>query len=254
MDEWLSLYRQAAEVIEGLGSQRPFFRGHGDSSWPLVPSLGRFVLDSGSVEFHENNTYYDFIVRAGDLIPPRSDSWNILFTMQHHGLPTRLLDWSETFGVALYFALREGEGDGTVWVLDPFKLNEATIKRYEIMCPTDLKRSYADYYVERLEPLEGDVVAISPLRHNPRVSHQRAGFTLHDNLDKSLEDLHPEALARIDIPAKVRAGAAKFLKLAGISEFSLFPDLDGLARELKRETFDSLKRKEYATNVRAPEG
>ena len=243
MDEWLSLYRQTAEVIEELGSDRPFFRGHGDSSWRLMPELGRFVLGTHKVNILEQNTYFDFLIRAGALIPSGGDSWSTLFTMQHHGLPTRLLDWSETFSVALYFALREGGGDGTVWVLDPFKLNKATTNREEIMHPGDLKRSYDDYYIARTEPLEGDVVAISPLRHNPRVSQQRAGFTLHDNLDRPLEDLHPEALVRIDIPAKVRADAGKFLKLAGISEFALFPDFDGLARELRRDRFEALEKK-----------
>lgn len=243
MDEWLSLYRQAAEVIGKLGSERPFFRGHGDSSWSLMPALGRYVLGVDALKAVEQNTYYDFLVRAGDLIPPGRDPWSILFAMQHHGLPTRLLDWSETFGVALYFALREGEGDCTIWVLDPFRLNKITTKRDEILHPTDLKRSYDSYYIEKVEPLEGDVVAISPLRHNPRVFHQRAGFTLHDNLKRPLEDLYPEALTRIDIKAEVRTEAARFLTLSGISEFSLFPDLDGLARELIREHFGSFSKK-----------
>lgn len=208
-----------------------------------MPTLGRYVLGVDALKTVEQNTYYDFIVRAGDLIQPGRDPWSTLFTMQHHGLPTRLLDWSETFGVALYFALREGEGDCTVWVLDPFKLNEITTKRDEILHPSDLKRSYDSYYIQKVEPLEGDVVAISPLRHNPRVSHQRAGFTLHDNLKRPLEDLHPEALTRIDIKAELRTEAERFLTLSGISEFSLFPDLDGLARELAREYFGSFSKK-----------
>lgn len=242
MSEWISFYDEAIEIIEEFGDECLLFRGHSVGSWRLMPGLGRLGLESHTVSEMEQIAYFDFLTRAGDLLPASNDSWSNIFVMQHHGLPTRLLDWTETFGVALYFALRDGDGDAAVWILNPFKLNKATINREQVIHPTGLNGNYEDYYLERTKVLEGSVIAMSPLRHNPRVFHQRAGFTLHDNLQTPLEDMYPEALRKIVIPKGARSGAIKFLKIAGISEFSLFPDLDGLSRELMREHFAVVRR------------
>jgi hypothetical protein len=238
---WSTTYDELVDAIASLNSDNLLFRGHSDATWPLVPGLGR--LESSNHRFLEQSAYFDFLTRAGDLLPENSSSWNTLFAMQHFGLPTRLLDWTETLGVAIYFALRSGHGDAAVWLCNPFKLNEATLNRPEVIHPTDLAGTYEDYYIDKRKKLEGNVVAITPLRHNPRVFHQRAGFTLHDNIGASLEKLHPDVVKKVTIPADARNGAQQFLRVAGISEFSLFPDLDGLSRELKQQYFNLPPRK-----------
>ena len=101
---WNDIYNELIKSTRTPGDR--FYRGHSIAEWPLLPSLGRFVKLPENVE---QNTYFDFVTKAGDILPRNSDSWSVLFTMQHHGLPTRLLDWSETMAVALYFAVRTGE-------------------------------------------------------------------------------------------------------------------------------------------------
>lgn len=235
MDAWFDLYRHISETIETKKADILFFRGHSDASWELAPTLAR--LKARNPKDMEKIVYFDFQTRAGSLLPENNSCWNNAFAMQHHGLPTRLLDWSENFVTALYFALKNVEDECCVWILDPFALNAAAINQETLLRPADLNGSYDDYFISEKKQFEAKVVAISPLRHHPRVFQQRAGFTIHDDLNTPLEKLYPDALTRILIPPNVHDGARRFLKFVGISEFTLFPDLDGLARELNSEHF-----------------
>jgi hypothetical protein len=245
-DLWPQTYDELITTVQRRNMQ--LFRGHCDATWPLFPGLARYDWPPGTtLADTEQSVYFDFVTRAGDLLPASADPWAHIFAMQHFGLPTRLLDWTETLGVAIFFALKSGEGDAAVWMLNPYRLNQRTLNRRELIHPTELHGNYYEYYISRVKTLEGNVVAISPLRHNPRVFNQRAGFTLHDDLEHPLDVLHPEAMTKVVIPAAARAGARKFLQAAGISEFSLFPDLDGLARELHAENFSSIPRRVFST-------
>jgi hypothetical protein len=169
--------------------------------------------------------------------------------MQHHGLPTRLLDWSTTFAVALHFAMRRGAGDAAIWVLNPFELNKLTWGIESLPPPEELESSYYDCFISEEKVLEAKVVAIQPPRQTPRVLSQHAAFTLHNDVKTPLEKSYPSALQKILIPRSLRPQARQFLTLAGISEFSLFPDLDGLARDLLNEHFADARR---LTNRKRP--
>lgn len=228
MSSWKDIQGQVQDALKGAAAL--FFRGQPNSAWTLSPGLAR--LRDNSIE-REHNLYFDFATQAGALLPAGMSSWATLLTMQHHGLPTRLLDWSETFSVALYFAIKSAEEEAVVWILDPYRLNEHFSGRRELLNFEDLPHEYVDCFLYSKTMLKGKVLAVSPLRQNPRVSHQRAGFTLHIDLSKPLEELHPGLLRRIVIPKNAFDDARAFLRMAGINEFSLFPDLDGLARELK---------------------
>ena|SRR4028118_839649 len=241
MSAWTDFLQNIEEVRTALGlweGNKIFFRGQSDSSWPLLPGLGRYEWRLITAN-PEENLYFDFITEAGALLPENASSWANIFLMQHYGLPTRLLDWTETFSVALYFAIKNAEREAAVWMLNPYELNSLSINKNQVIHPTELAHDYEAYYIKATEKLEGNVVALSPLRHNPRVFHQRAGFTLHDNIETSLEQLYPTAIRKMTLNREVFSEARGFLELAGISEFTLFPDLDGLARQLKRKYFES---------------
>lgn len=179
------------------------------------------------------------MTRAGERLQHGETNWQVAFSMQHHGMPTRLLDWTETFATALYFAMRDAKptDDCCVWILNPFDLNSHTMQKTELLRPSDLNGDYTSYFIERTKTLEGNCVAISPLRHHPRVFNQRSGFTIHNDLKTPLETICPDALEKIVIPPSAHEGARKFLTLSGVTEYLLFPDLDGLARELNSEHF-----------------
>jgi len=156
--------------------------------------------------------------------------------MQHHGLPTRLLDWSRTFAVALHFALIKPTDEVAVWILDPYALN-FEVRGSRAVADVSFLGTYDDLYsTKNPPPVTPDVLAVTAAEHTSRLAGQRACFTLHNDLSRPLELLHPGCLRKITIGRAAYTGARQFLHLAGVSEFSLFPDLDGLAREL-RQTF-----------------
>jgi len=232
MGSWGDIYEKVTGILRRAGRDPRFFRGHADVNWKLIPGVGR--LPHNRRKYLENVFIFDFVTRAGALLQDRVPSWRSVFAMQHHGLPTRLLDWTESFGVALFFALREGRGDTAVWVLNPFDLNERTRPLRAIADVNEFADTYYDYFIAEKADFVPPIVALSPPADHPRILHQRGCFTLHKNVDEPLDELYPETVEKIVIPSSARTEAQLFLRSAGISEFSLFPDLDGLARELRQ--------------------
>jgi hypothetical protein len=246
--QFLSDVHTHVEDLRSSGCDMPFFRGHSDSSWKLLPGLGRQAPEHYKKQNIESILYYDFISLGGSLLGKSADSWDILFAMQHHGLPTRLLDWSTTFAAALYFALKPylplrnfpeiklSSGGACVWILDPFELNRSSQNEPAVLNPyTDLDGTYQENFIEGSKNLGAKVLAINPPQHSPRQSAQRSVFTLHDELFQPLDEFSGSALRKFNVPAECLQDGLSFLSLAGINEFSIFPDLDGLARHLKGE-------------------
>ena len=118
---------------ESLGFHEPvWFRGLERSDWEdeLRPTIHRLRAASDWAlrgDFHRRAQ----TLLAGEPMPP--DEWAWYFTMRHHGVPTRLLDWSEGSLIALYFAVREckrfqqPDYDPCVWMLAPCTLNKVSI-------------------------------------------------------------------------------------------------------------------------------
>jgi len=98
-----------------------WFRGHSNETWKLIPSLQR-LSDPPS----EMNLIKKFTQNATMLLNPRPEKYlDWLFIMRHHNVPTRLLDWSESPLIALYFVINENpEKDGALWMLLPGGLNK----------------------------------------------------------------------------------------------------------------------------------
>lgn len=241
MTVWNSVLQSVNTVLKRLEEQNcsdPFFRGHSNAKWTLKPGLGR-NLD----EDLEGRLYFQFISLAGHLIPAPASTWDIPFLMQHHGLPTRLLDWTESFSVALYFAVRGAKADAAIWILDPYKLNQQSMDSEAVQyLDSDFPIGYEKYFIddrnEDFRRFPAPIVAVAGSPRITRMRSQRGVFTIHRELRKPLDALYPETLNKIVIPRKAFPGAKKFLQLAGINESTVFPDLDGIARYLKESEID----------------
>lgn len=166
------------------------------------------------------------------------DDWDRLALAQHHGLPTRLLDWTYSALTALWFCVRfepkkDHHGilsDGVIWIL----------------------KSHEDDFIELSDPKEspysrGKTRIFRPRVVTRRILAQSGVFTCHKPTKKGhfvkLESnaAYSSRLIRMPIPAKLFAGLREDLMASGVSSASLFPDLDGLAAHLERRFFHDAK-------------
>lgn len=233
--EFLSQIQYEIERLSSLGCDDPFFRGHSNASWDLIPGIAR---ESTYNKVTENRLYHKFISHGAHLFHKGVSSWEVLFMMQHYGLPTRLLDWTENFAVALWFALFNPSRKSTIWILDPYRLNEYSLGRSTIeYLDQDYPSGYESYFIDdhntNYNKFPSSVIAVAGSARFSRIRDQRGVFTLHNALDKPLDVLFPEFVRRFDISSIAHSECRAFLRLSGITEFTLFSDLDGLSRYLK---------------------
>jgi len=125
------------EYIEKL-SPDFLYRGVAKTEYLPVPGL----IWKNTRE-HESGLEHDFLVSYKSYIENHYlNSWEIFSLMQNHGLPTRLLDWTESALVGLFFALTtepQSNEDRVVWVLNPFELNQETVEVPNLFCPSTIK-------------------------------------------------------------------------------------------------------------------
>jgi hypothetical protein len=157
----------------------------------------------------------------------RSGDWDVLYDMQHFGIPTRLLDWSEVLGVAIFFALLGSDDEeSAVFVLDPISLNRK-IGRSGLLQETEL--SYRDVFWEARPFLPTTPIALSPRHNNHRLAAQRGRFTAHGSDPRSLDAMAPDCVSKIILSKEAKPAARQFLEIAGINIYSTFPDVTGVA-------------------------
>jgi hypothetical protein len=194
------------------------FRGHSKTSYELIPSVGRTVHTAKSRERYEKSLFDIFRREAKaycDITP--ANDWEWLSLAQHHGLPTRMLDWTYNPIVALYFAVQEHEEtDGKLFAL------RAVTKVSEHVLPSS--------------PFEIDKpVKFFPNIITPRIRAQEGVFVVCDKLESPLDQVLRTDW-RIEqhlVPSLAKKSLRYELFRLGIHASSLFPDLDGLAARLK---------------------
>jgi hypothetical protein len=210
-----------------------------------VPKIYRELRGSGDVREEDDDTREQFIRTGSGVSEARpADKWDWYFLMQHHGAPTRLLDWTDGALLGLYFAVRENEGyhDAAVWALDPWELNKKVVHKKEVLPPgepgltKDDRERYDSWLKERFTRRQRwprRPVAVYPRHSVRRIAAQRSCFTIHGSDPRGLETLVPKLgvpIAKIIIPSWSVGSIQDCLETCGIDETSVFPDLDGLGR------------------------
>lgn len=245
----ISEYLKVVEEYYAKGDLgRLWFRGVSKSSHQLLPTVFR----------HPTNTL-EQLQKIGDELTDRFreralpftsannlEGWDRLFLMQHFGAPTRLLDWSESALVALYFATQSiNDQDAAVWVLSPGTWNKAII-------PNTLGegRPFATGDQSVMPYLKSDLaikpekpVAIYGNHNSARIVAQRGTFMVFspwskkamENVFVDESSIPAHCLRRVIVPKANSESILKSLKSIGITESTVFPDLEGLARELRGE-------------------
>jgi hypothetical protein len=224
----------------------PWFRGLSNSANVLQPGWYRLGKQAKGVD--EDDLRDEFERRAIPLIDGHrpSNAWEWYFLMQHYGLPTRLLDWSECSLVALYFAIGDWKGrgetpgtDAIVWMLDPWYLNKWSRNKNEVFRYDE--RNVARYLPRRLygkDKSPKGPVALMPLYNSRRLTAQRGVFTMHGKDKRPLEKMLPKRrrphFCKIVIPRKRILLMRESLRLAGITDVNLFPEMSYLSQDILR--------------------
>lgn len=226
------------------------YRGLGSAEQSLDSGLFRLRgVSSAELEPHILRNFRKYAHR--DTSPGDSD-WNWLSVAQHHGLPTRLLDWTSSPYVALHFAtadLKRYDEPGAVWCVDyaathqllPPGLRKEAESIAMGLFTTQMLSSVA-YTLEEFDRFKDKDGSGVPLFFEPpalddRIVNQWAVFSAMSGAASSLGswlELHPELYRKVIIPAELKWQVRDHLDQANVTERVLFPGLDGLSKWLAR--------------------
>ena len=237
--DWNSFLDKVEEAKESLGNPKVvWYRGQSNASWMLTPTLLRFP-DGLS---HEQTSFNEFYRSAARLFDKRFNDWELLFDMQHYGIPTRLLDWSEVLGVAVAFILHTDYSttdysEAALYVLDPLKLNQKSGIQSIKNLPADKEFEYKEIYWNKKPFSPQYPIAVYPPLQSQRLYAQSGTFTIHGDIADPVDQLCPEAVKKIILPHNAKEGAWEFIKIANLNEYTIYPDILGMARHLRRKIF-----------------
>lgn len=187
------------------------YRGQSDESWELIPKAGRSKFS----KVPDHDSFYHWKRRAKPYLERENyNEWELLAIAQHTGLPTRLLDWTHTPLVALFFAVSENPNvNGAVFIYKP--------KIY-------LKESQTSPFA-----IDTEIGVYQPTASSNRIANQYGYFTIHKNPKTPLNDENKDGyLEKLIIPATLKIELTQMLNQYGINYLTLFPDLEGLSKHL----------------------
>lgn len=248
--------------LEGRFSRQTnqwIFRGHTDAAWKLETTLERQLRGirpkQGSVSTLEGGLLRRFKRQAHHHLDdvPEPNSWlEWLALMQHHGAPTRLLDFTYSFFVGLYFAIEEGDGPYALWAMDSDYLRvqaEAAVGSetwQRVVLDPNLQEpaTFEALFVRSRERRLPLVLPVNPYRFNERLAIQQGIFLCPGDVTRGFESNLTEMLNStkrrdriikcvIPLNRTNRREVIRHLYRMNVTRASLFPSLDGFARSLR---------------------
>jgi hypothetical protein len=222
------------------------FRGLSDSSYSLDTTLKRL---GGPYQQLERHLLRNFIKYAHRDMVQLDSFWHWLSMAQHHGLPTRLLDWTHSPFVAMHFATANTEKfdrDGVIWSINYEQCHNLLPKRMKQPLDWEGANTFTSELLaqaapalEQLDEMSNDpfLLFFEPASMDDRIINQFALFSVMSNASLGLDrwiDRHPSLCKKIIIPASLKWEVRDKLDQCNITERVLFPGLDGLSRWLYR--------------------
>ena len=239
-----------------------WFRGAGKTTHRLIPTLYRHrtLRNLNELQSLEQRLMTRFKQRSLPFLTRAlEDSWDMLFFMQHYGVPTRLLDWTENPFIGLYFAVTSApfssktkggitkltfSSDASLWVLDPVVWNKHALRHqsYDRGILTADDEAIQGYKpLTKFSDMNVLPVALYGSHNSPRIVAQRGAFTIFGQKTEGMEqafdteEFPADSLLKIVLERAVLPNFRKSLHNYGITESVVYPDLEGLAREIRRD-------------------
>jgi hypothetical protein len=241
------------DFVADPGYRNWAFRGQADARWPLHSSLSRYLLDH---RIHrdawpiQEERIGRIFRRKGHLfldhIPDEDDAFQWLALMQHHGAPTRLLDFTWSPFVAAFFALERATVPAAVWAIsfpEVWRAEHRLPGRRGTVRAEDLAMRTPGVYQEVFLPNTLPFVSAGePMIMNQRLVAQSGTFVVPGVLDRPVEDLlaaYPapdETVLKLLLDTeRMRDEAMYALYSMNLTNATLFPGIDGMARSLAYE-------------------
>ncbi len=234
------------------------YRGHENIKWDLQTSLERACNRLGvpAISRHkvEERTLREFkrgYHRFTSHIPEKGAVLEWLSIMQHHGAPTRLLDFTYSIYVAAYFAVEKADKDCAIWALDATWAYKASQRNFlangrskemveKLEQPFMEEDDHIVHKLYEMRPYARAALPSNPFRLNERLKTQQGAFLIPGDISRSfmsnLTSLQgvddSKNIVKIIIPKSERLKALQALWSMGLSRAVLFPGIDGYAQSL----------------------
>ncbi len=247
--------RNGWEIYDDAQVDRMWFRGTRNVNYKLIPRA--YWKECAKQEINLFSTFQSNSLAYLNKIP--IDNWEWYFLMQHYGLPTRLIDWTENPLTALYFAITydgkiidktDGDAPG-VFIMDPGKLNSITNKNKQenvaltISNGIDnwLPQNIGDDFIVKSSDtfINNDFpIAVYPYRNNPRIIAQKGCFTIHGKEMIGINNILVQKglgkwFDRIEIDKNKIREIKKDLESICIDQSTYFPELSSVANDILRQ-------------------
>jgi len=222
------------------------YRGLDVSSWDLRTSLQRLGPSYAEVEGPLLRSFIKYSVDRELASQPLL--YKLAFS-QHHGLPTRVLDWTTAPKVALHFAVGDEnhyDKDGIIWAVDitlmrellPDPLIAVLNEQRAFLFSVDMLPNVVELRdLDNLAHANKFVLFFEPPSLDGRIVNQAAILSVMPGAELNLKDFlndHPTAFKRVIVPKELKWEIRDKLDQDQISERMLFPGAEGTARWLKR--------------------
>jgi hypothetical protein len=262
---YIDYIKELKTIWKARNANDIWFRGE-SQDYVLLPKVFRNkIIGSTAFTYNEFYIYQAFTSLYKNYIDANfQHKYEILTFMQHYGVPTRLLDWTESALVALFFAVEKWgkDSDAFIWVMEMSYLNnlsnpkpgkgpflgdiDITNSRFELIGNIEngfVSRTYYDSFPNyRGIKLEYPIAFYPKAISNKRLANQKGTFVIYGKEIKPLENIFIDNgqtayLKKVRIPRDKKKIIYDELRLLGITERSIYPDIEGLAKEMNSSEF-----------------